>query len=186
MKNIVHKKIITTKIPRGSAYSSAWLRGFSLLEVIMAVFILIVGLVGAMTLFIKTTSSAAGGSSKLIAANLAQEGIEVVRNIRDLNLGANGWDDWYSNPAILGDYLVQYDGGKDDGLRPFQDIPLNYESASGRYGYDFGAPTAFAYKRKITLSKTSDSELKVVSRITWTEQRISHILIVEDRLWNWR
>ncbi len=160
--------------------------GFSLLEVIIAIYIITVALVGIMTLLSQTTSSAAASYSKLIAVHLAQEGIEVVRNIRDLNYGTNGWNDWYANSSILGDHIVQYDGGKDDGLRPFQDIPLKYDSSSGLYGYDAGSNTPFIFKRKITLSKISDVQIKVAAQVSWTEHGRSQSLTVEDRLWNWR
>ncbi len=195
-----HIKKDTTKIPRGSALApldracrarssngvnSAWFRaaGFSLLEVIIAIFIIVTVLVGVMTLLSQAITSGVVSSSKLIAANLAQEGIEVVKNIRDLNYGGSGWDDWYSGISGTNNYLVQYN---DSSLRTFEDQPLKYDSSTGLYGYDFGIATSFTYKRKITLSKISDVEVKVAAEVTWTEQGRFHSLGVEDRLWNWR
>ncbi|MBU3901267.1 hypothetical protein KKF25_01340, partial [Patescibacteria group bacterium] len=122
-------------------------------------------------------------SSKLIAANLAQEGIEVVKSIRDLNFGVNGWDDWYASISGVNNYLAQY---SDTAFRAWQDISLKYDSATGLYGYDAGVNTPFAYKRKIILTKVDDNEIKVEAIVSWTEHNRSQTLTVEDRLWNWR
>jgi type II secretory pathway pseudopilin PulG len=157
--------------------------GFSLLEVIIAIYIITVALVGIMTLLSQTTSSAAVSYSKLIAVHLAQEGIEVVRNIRDLNYGTNGWDDWYAGISGTTDYLVQYN---DIALRSFGDTVLKYDSSTGLYGYDDGSNASFSFKRKITLSKISDAQIKVTAQVSWTEHGRSQSLTVEDRLWNWR
>jgi prepilin-type N-terminal cleavage/methylation domain-containing protein len=59
--------------------------GFTLIELIISVFILsiaIVGIFGAFSIMIILTSDAA---DRLTATYLAQEGIEIVRNIRDTN-----------------------------------------------------------------------------------------------------
>lgn len=154
--------------------------GFTLLEVMVAIFIIIMGLGGALSLIRYTVSAAATSAARLLAANLAQEGIEVVRNIRDLNYGANGWNDWYNDPSVLGDHLVQYNSVN---LRPFSETFLNYD-ASGYYSYE-GSGTPTTYKRKITLTK-SGAEITVVAEVTWSERGRSYSLVVEDRLWNWR
>jgi hypothetical protein len=156
--------------------------GFSLMEVIVAIFFLSVGLLGALTLINYTLISISVNSSRLVAANLAQEGIEIIRNFRDSNFGASGWDDWYSS-IVNGDYRVQYN---DVALRPFSDTQLLYDSATGLYGYDAGSGTPNVFKRKITLEKISNVEVKVVVQMTWTEKGRERFLTVEDRLWNWR
>lgn len=157
------------------------------MEVIIAIYIIITALTGIMALVGAINASASASSSKLIAANLAQEGIEVVKSIRDLNFGINSWDDWYASLAGANNYLVQYN---DTAWRGWQDIPLKYDSATGLYGYDAGTNTAFGYKRRIILTKNpsgaDDNEIKVEAIVDWTEHNRSQTLTVEDRLWNWR
>jgi type II secretory pathway pseudopilin PulG len=70
-------------------------KGFTLVEVIVAIFLLTVGIIGVSALITSTISSATHSSQKLVAAYLAQEGIEIVRNIRDTN-----WIEQVTNPAI--------------------------------------------------------------------------------------
>lgn len=161
--------------------------GFSLIEVIVSLFIVSVALIGGMTLINTVMSSSSLSSSKLVAAGLAQEGIEIIKNIRDLSLSTDNWDSCYTTYVGTNDYTIQYN---DTALRAFADTPLRYDSSTGLYGYDAGVDTPFNYKRKITLVKNpsglDDSEIKVAVQITWQERNRSQTLTVEDRLWNWR
>ena len=165
----------------------------------MAIYIIITVLVGVMGLVISINASVSMSASKLIAANLAQEGIEVVKNIRDLNFGANGWDDWYAEFSGRTCYYLQYDSSNLDRSIPScdSDAPvLQYNLATGLYGYngyngyDSGVNTPFVYKRKIILTKNpsgvNDNEIKVEAVVSWVEHNRPQTLTVEDRLWNWR
>ncbi len=163
--------------------------GFSLLEVIVAIYILIVGIIGVMTLTVTTTKAGAVSSSKLIAANLAQEGIEVVRNIRDLNYEEPAvgcaWTCWHTN-LVGGNYFVQYN---DTALRTYAGAPppLLYDSSTGLYGYATGSASKYNFRRVITLGNIDPGKsVKITSTVTWTENGRSHSLVVEDNLWNWR
>ena len=60
-------------------------KGFTLLEVIVAILVVIVGVLAAYTVTQKIIFYTYRSSSRLTAAYLAQEGIEIVRNIRDTN-----------------------------------------------------------------------------------------------------
>jgi len=158
--------------------------GFSLIEVIVAIYILLIGIVGVMALTINTTKAGAVSSSKLIAANLAQEGIEVVKNIRDLNYGENGWADWHAAIAS-GDYLVQYNSTAL--ISPYVDNAY-FLYDTGLYNYDTGSTNKYKFKRKITIENTDPSYryLKVISTVGWIENSRDHSLVVEEELWNWR
>src|SRR3989338_3959528 len=83
--------------------------GISILEVIVAILIITIGMVGVLSLVIQNIQAQYINKNILIASGLAQEGLELVRNIRDLNwltLG-NAW-----NQSIVGDgtYAVDYRG----------------------------------------------------------------------------
>lgn len=60
-------------------------RGFTLIEVLTALFVLTMGLVATAGLLTRTASLTAGVNSNLTASFLAQEGLEIARNIRDTN-----------------------------------------------------------------------------------------------------
>ena len=70
------------------------MKGFTLIELIVAMFLLTVGTLGSFSLIQKTIIFSSISSSQLQASYLAQEGIEIIRNIRDTNyLEASVWDD---------------------------------------------------------------------------------------------
>lgn len=61
-------------------------RGETILEVVIAVTVLMLILAPASALYIASTHTIAGNRNDLIAASLAEEGIEILRNMRDTNL----------------------------------------------------------------------------------------------------
>ncbi len=67
-------------------------KGFTILEVILAIFILSMGIFSSYSLIEQTIAGASLNKDRLIAHYLAQEGIENIRNIRDTNwLQGNDW-----------------------------------------------------------------------------------------------
>ena len=70
------------------------MRGFSLIEVIVAVSILSTGIVASTALINRTISAGLVVRNQLVAVNLAQEGMEVIHNIRHTNWIEDAeWDD---------------------------------------------------------------------------------------------
>ena len=152
--------------------------GFTFLEVIVAIYVIIVGFTGAMSLLTFVVGSASVSYNRLIAAHLAQEGLEVVRNIRDSN-----WDAWFSSYAN-GDYRVQYDTNDIDLLPIYNNPPLKFRDDAPFYQYGQGPDSIF--KRKITLNRISAVEAQVIAQVTWTDKGRNYSLRVDSRLWNWR
>lgn len=65
-------------------------KGFSIGEVILASFVLTVGLVSISALAASSYRQSLENRDMIIATGLAQEGVELVRNMRDNNLAAGG------------------------------------------------------------------------------------------------
>lgn len=151
-------------------------KGFSLLEIIVAIFFVSVVLVPMVGVVSFTISANRYANHRLIAANLAQEGIEIVRNVRDSN---TDWSVWYG-AAWSGDYSVDYSAGT---LLPYNNTPLKL-NADGFYNYNSGMPTIFS--RKLTLGAVSNNMVRVLSIITWKEGTVNQSIIVEDELYNWK
>ncbi|MDP3991098.1 MAG: prepilin-type N-terminal cleavage/methylation domain-containing protein [Candidatus Nealsonbacteria bacterium] len=77
-------------------------KGFTLIEVIVAIFLLTVGSVGAFSLVQSIISFSSLAVSRLEAVYLAQEQLEVVRNTRDTNyLEGSSWLDGVTNDCFV-------------------------------------------------------------------------------------
>lgn len=82
-------------------------RGFTLLESLVAIAIFTVGVSAAVFVITQSLNVGARTKDKIIAAHLASEGIEVVRNIRDRNwLAGRVWDQGIST---LNNACLQWD-----------------------------------------------------------------------------
>lgn len=154
-------------------------KGFTLIETLVALAVLSTALIGVLSLIILNISNARNVEKNLIAANLAQEGIEVVRNMRD-----NDWHEGNDFGSFLpadGEYRVQWN---DTVLRNLDGNPvLLFAEDSGMYGYDMGQSTAF--KRKIFIEKISDVEIKVAVTVEWELKGRTLILGAESHLFDW-
>jgi len=60
-------------------------KGFTIIELVISIFILSVGVVGIFSAFSVVTILTSDSADRLTATYLAQEGMEIVRNIRDTN-----------------------------------------------------------------------------------------------------
>lgn len=145
-------------------------KGFTLLEIIMAVFFITVGMGGVFIVIQKSFSVMSLSASRLVAANLAQEGIEVVRNIRDTNwLEGEEYDKGLGVPypdLSLVEYEVQY-GDKEGDITSWASLYLKID-ADGFYNYNSGDDTKF--KRKVTINKITDDSMKITVDIIWKER----------------
>ncbi|MFZ3031731.1 MAG: hypothetical protein WA082_01725 [Candidatus Moraniibacteriota bacterium] len=104
------------------------LKAFSMPEVLLSVFILSIGLVTIVAVMAGSLRAALGSQNTIIATELAQEGTELVRNVRDNDFvaGGTGFSDFgghhcridLSSPltcsgskGALSQYALGYSGG---------------------------------------------------------------------------
>lgn len=119
-------------------------RGFSFLEVIISIFVLSVGFLGVIQLATTTLGQSFLQRDAVIASMLAQEGVELVHNIRYTNL-AKG-DPAFTN-ITAGDHRISATNNPPAlGSGSYQ-LSLN---SNGEYGYSGATPTKF--HRKIIIS----------------------------------
>ena len=154
----------------------------------MATFLIVLAAGGVFTLISRTVSFGATTSNQFVASYLAQEGVEIVRNIRDGNFlrvhkgvtGAN-WKDGIDVPSGL------CSGGcKAD----YNDSVLNPAGASDKllrngvlWSYDSGTPTIF--QRKITVSNVTATKLLVTIEVSWEERGNTRKVTAVSELYNW-
>lgn len=86
------------------------LKGQTLIELVVAISVILVGVVSTLVLTIATIKGGKATKTQVIAANLAREGIEVVRMVRDSNWlkiesNAGQPSEWDANLKIGTDYI---------------------------------------------------------------------------------
>lgn len=159
-------------------------KGLSLIGVIVSIFIVASGLVAVLTLASFSLSNVALAEKRLIASGLAQEGIEIVRDVRRGNVEWIDWN-WYGNNGAIStstsqNFRVQYNN---TGLLSFSETPLRIDS-NDYYQYSSGNNTEFY--RRINLTKVSYRQVKVVVEVKWEFKGNWYYLTAEDHLWNWK
>lgn len=153
-------------------------KAFTLIEATIAIFLVTVGTVGAFSLIQRTIAFTSISSSQLTAAYLAQEGIEVIRNIRDTNyLEVMPWDDGLSATA---NYRLDYQS------TGFPDLSCgNYLKYDGNF-YTCSSDGSAKFQRKITITKPEADRMKVSVEVSWQERGRSHQFVSQTELYNWR
>ncbi len=180
-------------------------KGFTVLESITAIFILTVGVGAALSLMNQTLATGSVVEQTLIASYLAQEGIEIVRNIRDTNWlqsrepGKNSpWDDglcssppceWEADASTTTFFdTVDFERCSDNPVSNCRAYTtgtfLNIESATGFYGYG-PADVQTKFKRRITIEKPQADEIKIKVEIYWQERGRTHNFTALEYIRNW-
>jgi type II secretory pathway pseudopilin PulG len=168
-------------------------KAFTLIEVLIAITVLIIGILSGFILVTKALYNVAVIKDRLTASFLAQEGIELTRQIRDSNFlrildSEEESADWRDG---LGDgtYIIESKVDSEESIRlvPIEEDQnrfLFYDNVLKIYNYDDnGEPTSF--NRKIKITTISDDEIRVESIMQWKTRTIDFDLFVEDHLYNW-
>lgn len=172
-------------------------RGFTLVEVIVALAILLVAVAGPISLIGDSLHKMYYARDEAIAVNLAQEGIEMIRQVRDTNmLAGRSWltnlgggapsaytIDVYSftqaNLAAVNTY-VTYCGAA---CAP---QPVKFDAVAGMYRQALGG-TATPFSRIVAVSSAGlpGNEAKVTSTVNWTTGGTQGSVTVSEYIFSW-
>jgi len=174
-------------------------KGFTILELIIAVFVLTVGIIGAYVAVQSPLHYANVYKDQLVASYLAQEGVELVRNIRDTNwLQGFEADDWKAGlVASAGfdgcdsDYFCEVDYNDTALLSSLVAASSGYKlrlDSNNFYNYDTGDPTNF--RRKINITEDDDighpGEKRLIITVSvFLGDSGSPLVTAEEILYNW-
>lgn len=161
-------------------------RGFTLIESLVAVTILITAILGPMSIASSGIAAATYARDQATAFFLAQEGLEYVRNVRDSN--AHARTDWLSglSACVPGACIIDSPNNTINtcaGTCP----AIRYDNATHLYGYDstFGTTN---FTRTINISSTvPDEEIVVSSKVAWKRGALEEkTVILEETLFHWQ
>lgn len=167
------------------------LTGFTVVEVIVAISVLAFGIVAVYGAFSTVVVLTHNISLRFTAAYLAQEGLEVIRNIRDNNFIGRAqdpeltWSDGLvGSPCDLG-CMLDYKTKNPNQLLAYNDDFLELNS-DGFYSYDEGGtPTIF--KRKIIVSPVLgfDDAINIYVLVSWKYNGKLFSFTSNENLYNW-
>ncbi|HEY4714947.1 MAG TPA: prepilin-type N-terminal cleavage/methylation domain-containing protein [Candidatus Paceibacterota bacterium] len=188
------------KFLQPTTYNLKATQGFTLIETLVALAIFSTSIVALISVTGSGVANTNYAKNKFIASYLAQEGVELVRNIRD------------TNSLLLGpwaDFLGGSDGTKGVGKCisligcdidpktltvspcPNQNgCPLFYDytdTGDGFYTYPTGA-TSSPFTRKITVTdvaQPSSEEVNITSTVSWNQGGATHRTSYSENLLNW-
>lgn len=140
--------------------------GFTLIETVVALAVIVAAVVGPVTLITRGLFALSFPRNKIIAANLAQEGLEAIQLIRENNIACNdnlnesGTWAWNHDPSggfLGGTYGVDIQSfralvGAPAACASIQfprlsvscASPLLFDASAGTYSYQSGDPTPFS------------------------------------------
>jgi len=171
---------------------------FTLVEALVAISILLTGIISGFILVTRSLYNVKLIQDRLTASFLAQEGIELVRKIRDSNYVKNindGTSGPWNESLDYGIYYISFNPSLNKvNLQKAESetsVPnLNYDKDNNFYNYDSGVITDF--KRIIRIEEydqCNDNCFKVSSIVTWKTRNIYFEdkagIRAEDYLYNW-
>lgn len=200
MKNEQPAFVNIPSCAKATAWQRAWRRqinnngAFSIIEVMVAIGIVSVGMMGVLSLMTLNILTQPVNKNNLIASMLAQEGLELVREVRDTN--------WLDPDATVGfadgipaTSTIDISGFKSSnpsvsGLNFVPGLDFNSTAtdlkidANGFYGH-VGA-TSTLFKRLITVSSTSPEFITVRATVRWSQVGKTQDYVAETLLYDWR
>ncbi|MEA2701634.1 MAG: hypothetical protein QOE22_343 [Candidatus Parcubacteria bacterium] len=169
------------------------LKGFTLIETMVAITVLIIAVVGPLYAVHKSLIASYTARDSLIATALAQEGMEYVRSVRDGNYltGQSNWLNGLSACTITGaegpsDYGCDVDVStqaltacSSSGCAPLRlDTSYRYRQAA--------TGTVTRFSRKVIVASVSANEVTVTTTVSWSTLRIPYSVTVTEHLYNWQ
>jgi len=160
-------------------------KGFTLVETLVAIFILTLSITGPLFIAQQSFTSAATARDRTTASFLAQEGIEYVRSVRDHNYLSNETN-WLQdlNDCFLGSCVI------DASVPTYPSItacsgtcPSLKQTSSGFFGYESGEETKFM--RTISMTQIQAHEVLLEVEVSWDYKGTTRRIIIEERLFNW-
>lgn len=184
-------------------------KAFTLVETMVAIAVLAVALVGPFIAVTNALRASYTARDQLIAAQLAQEGMEYIRGVRDGNYlnGRASWLDGFSDAArdlcynatvggavsgvctldpILGDFHQPSSASAMAEHASAAVAPVLKLNTSRLYTQQSGAGyTDTPFKRTVQIATVSTNEVRVTITVSWRTLGQSYSVVVTDELQDW-
>lgn len=166
--------------------------GFSLIETLVALTVLLVAVVGPISLIGDSLHKIYYAKDEIVAINFAQEGIELVRRVRDTNkLNALAWD----TDIPVGYYTVEpgnIGGASNTFVKPcvscVVEQPIYIDTTPGGLYWQNnpGSYSATQFSRIVRIVQIVPGvENKVISTVKWKTGGDIGTITISENLFNW-
>jgi len=158
-------------------------QAFSLIEIMTVILIVAIGLVGSAQLIVQSLDAQMINRGGIIAYQLAQEGLEIVRQKRDTNwLESVNWRTDLASGTYCTDYISPLELHSASGL---DDCKL-YLDAGNWYYHPVSDPSNFSgFKRVIVIGENDANSISVRAIVTWDNRDRIITYEAETLLYNW-
>ncbi len=154
------------------------------METTVAIAILVGAIVAPLSLASQSIRSASASRNDIIVVNLAEEGIELIKNYRSNNIikglsWTDGMDSCFNANGCQIDALslnIQACGSSCDFFK--------LDPSLGIYNYQTGSDTIFKRTMNIT-NVNADVEIQVNSLISWSDRFGDHSFSLKTSMLNW-
>ena len=168
--------------------------GFSMIEVMVVISVITFGMLGLISLVVQNIQVQSVNKNFLIASMLSQEGLELVRNIRDENwldiiLEEDDWRDGLipAGEGLISTFTIEYDGNINDGVDSIDEAgALLYLDASSNYNHQNIGGGGTIFKMLITIDDSNPNYIDVSSHVRWEERGKTFDYTAVTYLYNWR
>ncbi|MEK7081104.1 MAG: prepilin-type N-terminal cleavage/methylation domain-containing protein [Patescibacteria group bacterium] len=170
-------------------------KGFTLVETLVAISIFTVSILGLLMVLSQGIADTNYAKQKMIAAYLAQEGIEYIRNMRDtyvLYTEATG-NDWNAFKVKLNPCNLGNECGFDNSIFPPDVFKCSTHSNqcklyldNGNYNTNsLGSDSGFVRKIWMETAGLGPDQVKISSKVEWTQGSGNYNIIFSENLFNW-
>ena len=165
-------------------------QGFTLIETLVAISILMVAVASPLTISQKGLASAIYAKDQIIASYLAQDAIEYLRNVSDRNVAsgaAGGWLEGISGNGNCGVKCTVDTRGGNGSIAPCSGSCTRLYYDSGTHIYSHAQSGNSPFTRSVTVNETvSGVEALVTVNIFWMAKNTPRSLDFNTRIYNWR
>ncbi len=165
-------------------------KGFTIIETLVAVTILMLAIIGPMTVSQKSLVASIYAKDQIIASYLAQDVMEYLKNKRDTYLSTSSFQNWVntyavctsSNPCSADTFMDRFDAPCVNSCRLY-DRGTRYTPDSTS-----AEPTifyrSFYIDRLATATSNAANEVRVVVRVWWQNSNNPSETLLESQFFN--
>lgn len=163
-------------------------RAFTLVETLVAITVLMIAIAGPLTITNKALRAALYARNQVVANYLAQDALEMVKNIRDNNYLVNGNTTW--PPASLSSCVsasCTIDTTPSVPTISSGQAILCNDSTTGKFTHICSSPntpTQFRRTFRLTQSPTNVNEYNVAVTVVWSENSIQFTEVLRGPIYN--